>query len=81
MSNTYRTGYFASQQRDRPTKVHVVDGNDSPVCGATLGGDMIFQWCAQVIRVEYIECKTCKRIANRVMAKSRAIADAAVGEE
>jgi len=66
-----KTGYFANTKRW--TKVHIVaqlheylgDGESSvfyvPICHAHIAEDMKFQWYANNIHEEYLECENCKR--------------------
>lgn len=66
-----KTGYFANTKRW--TKVHIVaelheylgDGESTtfhvPICHANIAPDMAFQWCANYIKEDYLECENCKR--------------------
>lgn len=60
-----RTGYFANTKRGG--KVHVVrnDVGSPPICGSKIGEDMQFQHCANGIHLDYVECKKCKKNANK----------------
>ena len=53
-----KTGYFANVTH---TKVHIVRGNDKPVCGSRIGDNMEFQWCSMGIYMPYVECEHCKK--------------------
>ena len=53
-----QTGWYGSPLRY--TKVHVID-SDGPICGAKIGIDLSFQWCASGAEWDYIECKACKK--------------------
>lgn len=58
----YQTGWYGSPLRS--TKVHVVfDGH--PICGAKIGIDLDFQWCANGIVIDYLECSHCERKAKK----------------
>ena len=62
-SEVFSTGWYGSPYRKGNGTVHVkVKGERLPVCGARIGEDMSFQWCAHGIREEWIECGSCKRI-------------------
>lgn len=64
----YKTGYFGIPGTNRTTKVHVVFAFNYakekmlPACGSLVGKDMEFQWCANGVVEEYIECKHCRRM-------------------
>lgn len=63
------TGYFGvpgSQRVKDQTKVHFVDGDDRPLCGARVRRGMEFQWCAGGFSWEYVECVNCQRAAQDV---------------
>jgi len=52
------TGYYANTTNF--TKTHIVfDGK--PICGASIGKKLKFQWCANGVRRDYVECKNCLR--------------------
>lgn len=53
-----QTGFFANQKRW--TKVHVVQ-EGKPICGTKIGNNMSFQFNAQGVRLDYVECEHCKR--------------------
>lgn len=61
-----RTGYFANEKRG--SKVHVIKNYNGPtLCNTTFANDMSFQWCADRVAWEYIECEKCKKIARRLL--------------
>jgi len=55
------TGYFASPAHYMQTKVHLVDGNNRPICGVRIGSDKKFQWCAATPWLERVTCHRCLR--------------------
>ena len=55
------TGYFADLKRY--TKVHVVEVR-SPICGSKIKNKE-FQWCANGIHFDYVECEHCKNKLKR----------------
>lgn len=55
----YKTGYYGSPHR--VTKVHIVKAKEGPICGAKIGIDLSFQWCADGVVWNYVECQSCKR--------------------
>ena len=60
-----RTGYFArarSATHDaRHTKTHLFDdGKGKCLCGHKPHPTMSFQWCANGVQIEYVECGACK---------------------
>lgn len=60
------TGWFGipGGPEHRSTKVHVVrDG--TPVCGARVGPEMQFQWCAPGTYWPYVDCTRCGRWIER----------------
>jgi hypothetical protein len=64
---TVETGYFGvpdGPRRGRSTKVHAVE-NGKPICGARIGLDMVYQWCARWVQWSYLECEHCKAAAVR----------------
>ena len=61
---SYRTGYFAMPGTDRRTKVHVVGEHNQLLCKLHVGDGMTFQFCANGIYKEYLECKLCKRLID-----------------
>ncbi len=61
----FGTGYFASWKRPRASKVHVLR-NGWVICGAKFAEDMAYQFCALYIHLDYVDCKTCRKI---VMSK------------
>lgn len=61
----YQTGYFANAAKStvQRSKVHVVkDG--LPLCGSRVSSDASFQWCSGGIHLSYVECETCKKVAE-----------------
>jgi hypothetical protein len=57
-----QTGYFANPETGRSSKVHVVDGNHKPICGAQIGEGMEYQWCSRRIVIRYVDCRHCRNI-------------------
>lgn len=43
--------------------------NGKPACGARFRSDQQFQFCSGNIHIEYIECRTCKRIAINMLTR------------
>jgi len=58
------TGYFGRPsehgQKAMCTKVHYVKQDGTVACGYTPHPSMKFQWCANAIHWDYIECAGCK---------------------
>lgn len=57
------TGYFANEKTF--TQVHIVKDN-KPVCGASIGADKKFQFCAHGVIKNYLECEHCKKIVIKL---------------
>lgn len=57
-----KTGYFANEKTF--TKVHIVGENERPICGAQIGKDKKFQWNANSVVLDYIECDHCKKLVR-----------------
>jgi len=57
----YATGWYGipGGPESRSTKVHIVF-NGIPVCGTNVGKNQSFQWCANGIQLDYVECERCK---------------------
>jgi len=64
-----RTGYFARATENRRgyhqhsakhTKVHILKSNGVCLCGYRPHKTMSFQWCANGIVLEYVECDRCR---------------------
>lgn len=49
------TGFFADTKTG--TKVHLVNNNNKPMCKAKIGKNKEFQWNANGIQIEFIECE------------------------
>ena len=65
------TGWFGEAGTGKSTKVHFVKhGATRPICGASIGKRMEFQWCANWFEYSYVECLTCRRIARLMARKS-----------
>lgn len=64
------TGWFGvpGGPESRSTPVHVVKGR-IPICGAKVGDDQEYQWCAMGVFRGYVECKNCIRILNAKVKK------------
>lgn len=63
-----KTGWFGipmkpGKQTNKHTMVHIVSSAGLPICGYKPNKKMEFQWCANGIRLEYVECKKCKEKA------------------
>lgn len=62
------TGYFGIPgETPKSTTVHLTanDGlGERPICGVKLRPGMEFQFCASGWRLDYVECRSCVRIAN-----------------
>ena len=74
----YATGYFGvpGESGARSTKVHAVKRGTgrgrhkvTSICGARLGPKAEFAWCAWGIYLDYVECRSCKRMAHDVRAR------------
>jgi len=70
---TIRTGYFARASGDRYSEVvsgvHLVDGDDKPLCRYSPALSMEFLWCSNgVDPMGYLSCKACKGIAKNMQA-------------
>ena len=61
------TGWFGipGNKGRGSTKVHLVAMDGKPVCGAGLSPKQEYQWCADGVRFDFIECKRCKGIAKK----------------
>jgi len=63
-----RTGYFARASgeggKQVVTNVHVTRNDNSPICGYKPHVTLRFQWCANRIVPNYVECKKCKRLTS-----------------
>lgn len=62
------TGYygrFDSTGRMRVTKTHVrLNGEHGPLCGARVHPEQGFHFNAPGVHREYLECRSCKSMAN-----------------
>ena len=47
------------------TKVHCVDDQSKPVCGARLSPKQRFQFCSAGVYISIVECDKCKAIARK----------------
>lgn len=58
-----RTGYFARATEDKHkakhTQVHIVKSNGLCLCGYRPHKTMQFQWCANGVVLNYVECNRC----------------------
>lgn len=61
MESGIETGYFMKPGTRQVTLVHLVRGG-KPICGAKIGEDMEFQWCASFKWLEAVTCTTCRRL-------------------
>ncbi len=60
-----KTGWFGipikpGKSASKHTMVHIVSSANLPICGYKPNSKMEFQWCANGIRLEYVECTKCK---------------------
>ena len=39
----------------------------SPICGSIIDKDSEFQWCANDIYPDYVDCKRCKKLAIKIV--------------
>ena len=60
------TGYYGISGKSTRSKVHL-DINGHPACGAKIHKDAEFQWCASGIKLDYLECKHCLKIATNII--------------
>lgn len=63
----YQTGYFAEVKGG--TLVHVVNETGKPVCGTAIGLNKVFQWCANGVVRNYVECTKCIKLIDRAPIK------------
>ena len=70
-TSEFSTGWFGipGGPESASTKVHVVDANAKPICGARIGAHQRYQWCSHGAWLEGVECKRCKCFANRIAMK------------
>lgn len=56
----FSVGWFGipGGPESRSTKTHIVI-HGKPVCGSVLSDEMEFQWCADSIYIDYVECHKC----------------------
>jgi hypothetical protein len=65
------TGYWAYVNDDgtgeRATKTHVAEDSNpiKPICGSRIHKRMKYQWCAQGVYEDYVECRKCLEIIIR----------------
>ena len=71
-----QTGYFGSEKTLRPSKVHVFNTETRRAdCGAAMGPNSHFNWCAHGVYFSYLTCETCRRRENeRALERAAAIA-------
>jgi len=68
----FRTGYFGIPgSRKGSFVVHVINAQRIPLCGWHPRKGMEFQWCANEIIYEYIECRGCKKSAAKILALAK----------
>lgn len=63
-----KTGWFGIPMKpgkttNKYTMTHIVSSANLPICGYKPNSKMQFQWCANGIRTEYVECTKCKEKA------------------
>lgn len=67
----YNTGYYARASaeygRARSTKHHIVE-KGKPICGFRPHPTMAFQYNCAGIRIEWIDCKKCKNLGEKIIA-------------
>jgi hypothetical protein len=57
----YQTGFFGIPGTSQTTKVHVVETGNRPICGAVVGPKQEFQYCANGIHLNLVECESCRK--------------------
>lgn len=60
MSPNTSTGWFGIPGKERSTNVHIYLGDGKCLCGYTPHKSYEYQWCANGIQEDYLECKKCK---------------------
>lgn len=61
------TGYWAKPGQTEDFVVHAVFA-DRPLCRIVLADDLQYCWSSPRLRMEYIDCKTCQRLAGLLIA-------------
>lgn len=61
---TITTGWFGIPNTQRRGVVHLVM-NRKPVCGTRISKKAIYQWCANHIVIDYVECERCRSIHDK----------------
>lgn len=60
------TGYYGKPGTHYTSGVHAVrDGK--PLCGYRPAKTMVFQWCANGIQHDYLECDRCRERVNGIL--------------
>ena len=70
------TGWFGipGAKSKWSTKVHIVEAhNRRPICGRRLSKRQKFQWCADGIVFDWVECSKCRESALE-LSKGRVVA-------
>ena len=83
MNETNATGYFGRASggghKALATKVHYVKSDGKCACGYKPHKTLKFQWCADDVAYEYIDCPRCRKllkaekwmITQKVLARRR----------
>lgn len=68
----FQTGYYGEPGSAKGNfTVHVVR-DWQPICGWRPRRELEFQFCANGVRYEMIECEGCKKKAGAILASARA---------
>lgn len=67
------TGYYGRPGDRERGRVHIHIKGSGPACGVRLHPDSQFQWCAQGVRLDYVECERCKAVWVRAQAREEAL--------
>ena len=64
-TDVYQTGYYVLANPQglvpKPTKTHIVV-NGSPLCGYTPHKKMTFQWTANSVQLNHVDCPKCREM-------------------
>jgi len=70
-----KTGYFGrpteGTYKAKHTIVHILKPNEVCLCGYRPHKTMKFQWCANWVELEYIECKKCINGYLKLLEKNK----------
>jgi hypothetical protein len=64
----YRTGYWANM-RGNQSGIHLEEKGRG-ACGYEPAGSMVWQFCANGIHPQYVTCRRCRRIVDRIMKET-----------